>query len=82
VTALITFEARVYFVHDRTGAFLRGAERSTWYQEFWTFHRDGDGWRLHDIQQSWDDTPLTAPNKVDGLGDAELRNIEQGVVLL
>jgi hypothetical protein len=82
LTALITFEARVYFVHDRSGAFLRGARRSTWYQEFWTFRRDGDAWRLREIKQSWDGAPLMAANVVAGMSDADLRNLEQGVVLL
>jgi hypothetical protein len=81
VTALITFEARVYFVDDRTGAFRRGADRPAWYQEFWTFCRGADGWRLAHIRPSRDAAPLHAPNEVSGMDQAELRAVEEGAVL-
>jgi hypothetical protein len=82
VTALITSEARAYFVHETTGAFIQGAQKNTWYQEFWTFQRHGDGWKLHQVQQSTDDSHLNAPNRVDGLSEAELQNVERGAIML
>jgi predicted lipid-binding transport protein (Tim44 family) len=75
-TALITFEARAHFVHERTGVPLYGPPKTTWYQEFWTFRRDGDAWRLDEVQESWNDRPMTAPNTASGLSEAELRNVE------
>jgi hypothetical protein len=82
VTVLVTFEAKAYFVHETTGAYRRGARKNSWFQEFWTFQRHGDGWRLHQVQQSWVDAHLEAPNRVDGLSDGELQNVERGVILL
>jgi predicted lipid-binding transport protein (Tim44 family) len=82
VTALITFEARAYFVHETTGAFIQGAQKNTWYQEFWTFQRHGDGWKLHQVQESTDDSHLNAPNRVDGLSEEELQNVERGAIML
>jgi hypothetical protein len=81
-TALITFEAKAHFVHERTGVPLHGTPKSTWYQEFWTFRRDGDAWRLDDVQESWNTGPLTAPNMASGLSEAELRDVERDVILL
>jgi hypothetical protein len=80
-TALITFEAKAHFVHERTGVPLHGTPKSTWYQEFWTFRRDGDAWRLDDVQESWDTGPLKAPNEAAGLFLTELRNVERDVIL-
>jgi predicted lipid-binding transport protein (Tim44 family) len=82
VTALITFEGRAYFVHETTAAFIQGAQKNTWYQEFWTFQRHGDGWKLHQVQESTDDSHLNAPNRVDGLSEEELQNVERGAIML
>jgi hypothetical protein len=82
VTVLITFEARAHYVHETTGAFIGGAQKNTWYQEFWTFQRYGDSWRLHQVQQSWADSHLADPNRVDGLSEEELQNVENGAILL
>jgi predicted lipid-binding transport protein (Tim44 family) len=82
LTALITFEAKAYFVDETSGAYVRGAQQTTWFQEFWTFHRDCDCWNLHQVQESWADAPLHAQNQVDGLSDVELQNVELGVILL
>jgi predicted lipid-binding transport protein (Tim44 family) len=79
-TALITFEAMAYFVHERTGVPLGGPPKTTWFQEFWTFRRHGDAWRLDEIQRSCDTGPLKAANQFTGLFVAELRNIERGVI--
>jgi predicted lipid-binding transport protein (Tim44 family) len=81
VTALISFEARAYYVHETTSAFIQGALNNTWYQEFWIFQRHGDGWKLHQVQESTDDSHLNAPNRVDGLSEEELQNVERGAIM-
>jgi hypothetical protein len=81
-TALITFEAKAHFVNETTGVPIHGTPKSTWYQEFWTFQRHGNAWQLHEVKESWDTGALTAPNRVAGLSDVELRNVERGVILL
>lgn len=65
VTALITFEARVYFVHEDTNAFLRGSRQVGLYQEFWTFRRPESAWRLQTIEQSHESGRLRAENHVE-----------------
>jgi predicted lipid-binding transport protein (Tim44 family) len=66
VTALITFEAKVYFVAERTGAFLRGAQQARLYQEFWTFRQQENAWRLQAIERSHVSNRLRWPNRVEG----------------
>ena len=82
VTALITFEEKVYFVSDRTGAFLRGSQKVIPYQEFWVFGRCGESWRLVKIERSHESNRLEAANRVDGLSDLERRNAEEGVICI
>jgi hypothetical protein len=82
VTALITFAAQVYFVDDRTGAYIRGERRYKWFQEFWVFCRQGDAWRLYAIERSHESTRLRAENRVAGIRDAEPRTAQQGVIIL
>jgi predicted lipid-binding transport protein (Tim44 family) len=65
VTALITFEARVYFVNEVTSAFLRGSRQVGLYQEFWTFRRHESAWRLRTIEQSHESAHLRAENHVE-----------------
>ena len=79
VTALITFDARVSFVHDRTGAFLRGSQKVVPYQEFWIFRRQGDTWRLQAIEQSHESDRLQAANRVATMTDENLRNAVDGL---
>jgi predicted lipid-binding transport protein (Tim44 family) len=66
VTALITFEARVYFVSYGLQTFRHGSTKILPYQEFWVFRRDGTGWRLEAIEQSQKSDRLEAANRVDG----------------
>jgi predicted lipid-binding transport protein (Tim44 family) len=82
VTALITFEARVYFVNERSGVFLRGSQKVLPYQEFWVFRRHGDAWRLVTIDRSHESSRLEAANRVDGMTDVDQRNAEEGVIAL
>jgi predicted lipid-binding transport protein (Tim44 family) len=81
-TALITFEAKAHFIHETSGAYLRGAVENTCYQELWTFQRSDNAWLLHEVKASRDSTLLHAPNKVAGLTDEEVRNPTHGTILL
>jgi predicted lipid-binding transport protein (Tim44 family) len=65
VTALITFEARVYFVNEVTSAFLRSSRQVGLYQEFWTFRRHESAWRLRTIEQSHESDRLQAENQIE-----------------
>jgi hypothetical protein len=82
VTALITWEAKVYFVNDRTGAFLRGSQNVIPYQEFWVFRLYGAAWRLQSIERSHSSDRLVAANRVDSMTDADRRNAENRVIVL
>jgi hypothetical protein len=82
VTALITWEAKCYFVNDRTGAFLRGSQKVIPYQEFWIFRRYDNGWRLQTIDRSHASDRLQAANRVDGMTEVDRRNAENGVIVL
>jgi hypothetical protein len=82
ITALITYQAKAYFVDEKTGAYRRGIQKNTLYQDFWTFQRHGDCWKLHKFEESRNDTHLGEPNRVHGMSDVELDNAERGVILL
>ena len=71
-TALITATARDYYVDDRTGQFLRGDEAPAQFQEFWTFHRQGDGWLLREIEQAAESEALKNENFVEMFTDPML----------
>jgi hypothetical protein len=51
VTALITYDARAYFVDEKTGEHVHGALKVLPYQEYWVFCRRGDTWRLRTIDR-------------------------------
>jgi predicted lipid-binding transport protein (Tim44 family) len=82
VTALITFQARVYYIDERTGGFARGSNVVLPYQEFWVFRRHGEAWRLHDIERSHLSNRLSADNEVAGMTDVDRRNAEENVICL
>jgi hypothetical protein len=82
ITALITYQAKAYFVEEKSGAYQRGFQKNTLYQDFWVFQRHGDGWKLHDFQESWNDKYLREPNRLHGMSEVDLRNAENGVILL
>jgi hypothetical protein len=81
VTMLITFRASVYFVHDRTGARTRGSRAPRWFQEFWTFRRQGEKWLLRTIEQSYESDRLERANYVAELSEQQLENAQQSITL-
>jgi predicted lipid-binding transport protein (Tim44 family) len=81
LTALITFVAAVYFVNDRTGRYARGNQRPTLFQELWVFRRQGDGWRLQQIEPSCDGDRLEAANHVEELSEQQLHNAQHAITL-
>lgn len=80
-TALITFQACVYFVDDRTGAYTRGLRSPSWFQEFWIFRRRGGDWLLQDIEQSHKSNRLERSNFVSDLTDLQLTNAQSSITL-
>jgi predicted lipid-binding transport protein (Tim44 family) len=77
-TALITAQARDYYLDDRTQKFLRGDEATAEFQEFWTFHRQGAAWLLREVEQSRESDALKKENFVEQFTDAQLRQIYGG----
>jgi predicted lipid-binding transport protein (Tim44 family) len=74
-TALVTASARDYYVDDRNGKFLRGDPSPARFQEFWTFHRCGDRWRLREIEQAGESDLLKEKNFVAMLTDQTIQEI-------
>jgi predicted lipid-binding transport protein (Tim44 family) len=77
-TALITAQARDYYVDDRSGAFLRGDQSPAPFQEFWTFHRLGNSWLLREIEQSRESAALKEENFVEQFTDDQLNTVYGG----
>jgi hypothetical protein len=63
-TVLITFQASIYFVDDRTSAHTRGSREPRLFQEFWVFRRESENWKLQAIEQSRESTRLETENRV------------------
>jgi predicted lipid-binding transport protein (Tim44 family) len=82
VTALITFDAKVYFVHEQTGAYVRGSQKLLPYQEFWVFRRRDDIWLLHAIELSHESNRLETANSVTGIEAVDLQNATAGIISL
>jgi predicted lipid-binding transport protein (Tim44 family)/uncharacterized membrane protein YgcG len=74
-TALVTASARDYYVDDRNGNFLRGDQSPARFQEFWTFHRWADQWRLREIEQAGESDLLKEENFVEMLTDQTIQEI-------
>jgi predicted lipid-binding transport protein (Tim44 family) len=74
-TALITASARDTYVDDRTGKFLRGDEKPTRFQEFWTFHFGNDQWLLREIEQAGESDILKDENFAEMLTDETIQGI-------
>jgi predicted lipid-binding transport protein (Tim44 family)/uncharacterized membrane protein YgcG len=61
-TALITANAKDYYVDDRDGHFLRGDQEPARFQEFWTFQWQEDAWLLREIEQTRESDKLKEEN--------------------
>jgi predicted lipid-binding transport protein (Tim44 family) len=68
-TALISAQARDYYVDDRTQEFLRGDDNPASFQEFWTFQLVEGGFRLREIEQSKESDVLTTENLFEQFTD-------------
>jgi hypothetical protein len=80
-TALITFRAASYYVDARTGAFRRGSQVPTSFQEFWVFCRKDDAWHLAWIERSHVSTRLARPNHVEQLTEEQRQHAEECIAL-
>jgi predicted lipid-binding transport protein (Tim44 family) len=70
-TALITANARDYYVDDRTQSFLRGDEEPQRFQEFWTFQLSDGAWDLREIEQSKESDVLTTEDLFEQFTDTD-----------
>jgi predicted lipid-binding transport protein (Tim44 family) len=77
-TALITASAKDFYVDDRTLKFLRGDAAPAEFQEFWTLQRQGDAWRLREIEQSRESDALKQDNFVEQFTGEQLKQIYGG----
>src|SRR5207249_9257930 len=60
-SALLTFQAISYRLHEQTRQPTHGCQERRTYQEFWTFRRGAEGWQLTEIRPSRDGTLLERP---------------------
>ena len=74
-TALITANARDYYVDDRDQHFLRGDEEPASFQEFWTFQLQNGHWLLREIEQSRESDALKTENFFEQFTDTGVKNI-------
>ena len=76
-TALITASARDLYVDDRTGEFLRGDDKPSRFQEFWTFQFIDGRWLLREIEQAGESDILKDENFAEMLTDETIQGIYQ-----
>lgn len=77
-TALITARAKDYYIDDRKKSFLRGDKKQARFQEFWTFHRQGDMWLLREIEQSREGEWMKQENFFEPFTLRQLRKFYSG----
>ncbi len=74
-TAIITAQAKDYYVDDRTGKFLRGDKAPAKFQEFWTFRLQDSQWVLSEIEQAGESDILKDENFVEAFTQDTLERI-------
>ncbi|MEI6211194.1 MAG: polymorphic toxin-type HINT domain-containing protein, partial [bacterium] len=74
-TGLITARARDYYKDDRTGNMVRGDQTAATFQEFWTFQRQGTGWKLREVEQTRESDALKDENFVEMFTDQQVRQV-------
>src|SRR5262249_35258812 len=80
-TPLISFRAASYYVDARTGAFRRGSQVPTSFEEFWVFCRKDDAWHLAWIERSHLSNRLPRPNLVEELSEEQRQHAEHSIAL-
>jgi len=76
-TALVTATARDLYVDDRTGKFLRGDDKASRFQEFWTFQFMDGRWLLREIEQAGESDILKDENFAEMLTHETIQGIYQ-----
>ncbi len=79
-TALISAQARDFYLDDRTNVFLRGDKSIAKFQEFWTFHFQDGQWYLREIEQTAESSYLKDENFCEMFTDAQIEKIYEGKV--
>jgi hypothetical protein len=51
--AWISGQAQGVLVDEKTGAILEGDDHVADFEEFWTFRRDGEAWKLANIEKGF-----------------------------
>jgi predicted lipid-binding transport protein (Tim44 family) len=74
-TALITAQARDYYIDDRSRNFLRGDTSLVRFQEFLTFQWSDGTWLLRDIEQTGESDILKDENFIEMLTDETVQRI-------
>ncbi|MBP7795321.1 MAG: TIM44-like domain-containing protein [Elusimicrobiales bacterium] len=74
-TALITAEAKDYYIDDRNNNFLRGERTPKQFQEFWIFKLIEGKWLLDEIEQTAESDELTKEDFVEQFTDNTLSQI-------
>ncbi|MEF3279602.1 MAG: TIM44-like domain-containing protein [Elusimicrobiota bacterium] len=64
-TALITAQAKDYYIDDRTNQFLKGDATISIFQEFWTFKFSNGKWLLDSIEQTQESDILSREDFVE-----------------
>ncbi|HCE41927.1 MAG TPA: hypothetical protein DET40_00070 [Lentisphaeria bacterium] len=77
-TALITATAMDIYVDDRTKEKIRGDDKPSQFQEFWTFHYFDKAWRLREIEQTGESDALKEENFFEQFTDVGVNQIYGG----
>lgn len=74
-TALITAQAKDYYIDDRNDQFIRGDKEINKFQEFWTFRFFNSAWLLTLIEQTAESDVLSREDFVEQFTDDTMSNI-------
>ncbi len=71
-TAWVSGQAQTAVTDEKTGSMVQGDDRVADFEEFWTFQREGDQWKLSEIEKAYSNSSIVGEENVDEGSDRSL----------
>ena len=71
-TAWVSGQAQTAVTDEKTGKMTQGDDHVADFEEFWTFQREGDRWRLSEIEKAYSNSSVVGEENVDEGSDKGL----------
>jgi predicted lipid-binding transport protein (Tim44 family) len=71
-TAWVSGQAQTAVTDEKSGKMVQGDDHVADFEEFWTFQRDGDQWKLSDVEKAYSSSSVVDEENVDEGSDKSL----------